>query len=73
MLDPGGLKFAGGMWVAQVMPDSRWQSAVFARDGRNADHVIATGALDLSSGKLFVASQVLLAMGALKFEVAHWV
>jgi len=38
---------------------------------RNIDKMIATGTLYLPAGMLFVTRQMLLAMGALKFEFAH--
>jgi len=37
----------------------------------DVDEMIAAGTLNLPAGKLFVAGQVLAAMGALKFEFVH--
>jgi hypothetical protein len=37
----------------------------------NTDKVVAPRALDLAPGKFFLTSQVLLAMGAFEFELAH--
>ncbi len=35
------------------------------------NEVVTTGTFDLSTGKLFIASQMLLTMRTLKFEFAH--
>jgi hypothetical protein len=43
----------------------------FPGSGGNADEMIAAGALDLATGKLLVALQMLVALGAGKFEFAH--
>jgi hypothetical protein len=45
----------------------------FAWHGRDADEMAASGALDLPAGELLVTGQMLLAVGALKFEFAHGV
>lgn len=43
----------------------------FPRNMGNADEMIATGALNLAAGKLFVTGHVLLAMRTFKFEFTH--
>ena len=42
-----------------------------AGDRRNADQVLAVSALNLAAGCLFVALQMLLAVGTGKFELVH--
>ncbi len=41
------------------------------RNGRDADKMVAGGTLNLSTGKLWVALQMLVALGAGKFELVH--
>jgi hypothetical protein len=43
----------------------------FAGNGRNANQVMATRALNLASGELLVTLQVLLALRAGEFKVVH--
>ena len=43
----------------------------FARHGRDADEMLAAGALNLAPGKLLVTLQMLAASGAGKFEFVH--
>ena len=42
-----------------------------SRCGRNADEMMAGGALNLAPGELLIALQVLVAVRAAEFEVAH--
>jgi len=43
----------------------------FPWDRRNVNEVVTGRTFDLSAGKLFVACQMLLAMGTFKSEFAH--